>query len=1795
MSDGSVVIEISLDDKKADKQLDAFEKDLAKAGTNAGAALDKAYREAVSDIASQSKRLKDTFVNAFKSMGSAGSNALKASLNFMRELPSNVQAALSKLASTVKTGFVNAAKASITAIKELGTSIKNTAVNIKNGFFSIAKTVQSSIVSAVKVSINVIKSIPSAIKSAGISIKSALVSSLQAAKSAAISFAQTTVKVIRSIPSAAKTAAVAVKDSFVVAYKAAVVAAYMSVKGTISAVKAIPSATKSAALAVSSAMKTAFSAVASAAKTTGTTVKSALKTGFSAVKSGAKAAGQAGISALKGLGNIAKSTGSLIKSGLVSGFNAAKAAAKGAGAGMREALKNSVEKPAEQARFSVLKLAAALGLIAATKNVVGSAIGRVDTIDTATKSLTVLTGSAKDAQLVMTDLTAAIDGTPIALDAVALGAKKMVAAGMKAANVKPVFTAIADAAYGVGNGSESIDQMTDAISALQASGVAYADDINRLVDAGVPAWQILANSTGKSVGEMKKYVSEGSLESTKAIAMLTKGIEEGTTGMAGNTAKMAGLAKTAGNTISGSFANMKTAAVKSLANIAENLKGPIIQALDVAKNTFKQFAAVTASPEFQKKLSDMIQKIKELIPVMVKLAPTILKVVSAMLALQAVSSVYVAFSNIGKMFVPLKNGLFVIATGFMKLAKTIRHPITAIKNLAFAIKYFIVTSGAVIAIVGAVIAVLYGMYAAFKENTANIKGFLSGMFDAVKNSFGKIVDVFKQIVSALKPVGSGFKDVLKYIGVGVWVAFGIVLATVVDIIQVLARIVLVAIKGLQGLYYAIKAAFQALSGDLKGAKKSLEQSKEAFVDAGSAIKDAFNKDNYALTGTVEAFKQMGGEAENTAKKTETSGKKIKETLKLVETTAKQTETTVSKSNQAIDTMLSGGVDQYGNKLSEKTKSFLNAAKDLYGQYQESSKKSQDKYSAAMEKAQDLEGDKRKKAIADANATLVAEIDKNNGTLLTLQADYAKLLKENKWVDGTELTAQQKKFLQQQTADIQAELAKQNQLYVEGNLLKLSNGKTLNEKERSTSIEVQKSLYADRKKAVETGEKELADLKKKKSDATTETEKANYQIQIDEQTKKNKTLAENLQKWASEMNTIIANGGTLNAETFAKGLSEMGNISDEQLSAVWQDFVKVSGSIDNTLAGLGAIMSQRGGEGVQAFVTALQSGDYTTAALNINNDVMNTLSTLPNGMFQNGQSGKDQFIAAIKSGDFQGAGKFLLDGVKLGASPLPGEMNNIGKQGGNANADGLKSTAEANKSAGAELKNNAKNGAFDPNLFKMTGANNASGFNGGILDGKGNAFSAGSGIGNSAKSGAASVDSSGVGSDFASGYAQGIASGGMMVAGAASALANKALAAVQKKQDSHSPSKESKKLGGDFGTGYSLGIADKNKAVTKAANNLVASALGTESQIKKLSSTLKDKISSAIDAGLHSKNKSVGQLKQAKALSSIEGYIGQQTNKLAATAKKRDKVVAQLKAANTKMADLTKQSKEYAASITEKMQSYGSISNVDPENPQSIQAEMQKRLKEIKAFQANVEKLRKKGVSKDIISDILESGVENGSSYAQALAKSDAKTIKAINSTQNQINSASKSMGNTAANAMYSAGINAAKGLINGLNSQKKQLENTAKSIANTITNSVKKALRIHSPSRVAIELGKFFTGGLGNGVLAGAKGAVQSTNKMVDKVVNAASNMTVPAITLPKISAEKALGLKSVDLNRTITVKTIIDNKTKESSNADLIKAIKESGAKPVILNLDGEVLANNSNNRIGSMTDLGLYGGGLL
>lgn len=330
-----------------------------------------------------------------------------------------------------------------------------------------------------------------------------------------------------------------------------------------------------------------------------------IRKGFSAVS---KAASETSSLVSKGLNKIittSSATGSKIGSSLTNAFN--KIGSKAASS------LNNIGKSTEKTISvtdglikKVIGLATAYAGLSQFKDIVGKAIGRIDTIDTATKSLTVLTGSSKKAQIVMDDLAKGIEGTPIALNDVALGAKKMVAAGMEASKVKDVFKSIADAAYGVGNGTESIDQMTDAISSLQSSGVAYSDDINRLVDAGIPAWQMLANMTGKSVGEMKEYVSEGSLESKDAIDMLTKGIQEGTDGIAGSTAKMAGLAKTAGDTISGSLANLRTSFVTTAAKGLTPFKAVFIDVMQAVTDKVKWFRdEVIGSENVQKILTSI--------------------------------------------------------------------------------------------------------------------------------------------------------------------------------------------------------------------------------------------------------------------------------------------------------------------------------------------------------------------------------------------------------------------------------------------------------------------------------------------------------------------------------------------------------------------------------------------------------------------------------------------------------------------------------------------------------------------------------------------------------------------------------------------------------------------------------------------------------------------------------------------------------------------------------------------------------------------------------------------------------------------------------------------------------------------------------------------------------------------------------------------------------------------------------------------------------------------------------------
>mgnify|MGYP001614790968 CR=1 FL=1 len=137
----------------------------------------------------------------------------------------------------------------------------------------------------------------------------------------------------------------------------------------------------------------------------------------------------------------------------------------------------------------------------------------------------------------------------------------------------------------------------------------------------------------------------------------------------------------------------------------------------------------------------------------------------------------------------------------------------------------------------------------------------------------------------------------------------------------------------------------------------------------------------------------------------------------------------------------------------------------------------------------------------------------------------------------------------------------------------------------------------------------------------------------------------------------------------------------------------------------------------------------------------------------------------------------------------------------------------------------------------------------------------------------------------------------------------------------------------------------------------------------------------------------------------------------------------------------------------------------------------------KQFAAMLKDLRKRGVSKDIIKQIADAGIEGGGMETAAAILGGGKSeIKRLNDLQKKINASAKKAGNATADAMFGAGAKAAEGLIAGLEKKQKAIEKAMMKIAKSMEKAIKKALGIKSPSKVMEEVGHFTAEGFAIGM-----------------------------------------------------------------------------------------------------------------
>lgn len=143
-------------------------------------------------------------------------------------------------------------------------------------------------------------------------------------------------------------------------------------------------------------------------------------------------------------------------------------------------------------------------------------------------SFEMLLGSTQRADAFLKQLATFAANTPFELKGLQATAQQMLAFGFSTEQVIPLLTAVGDAA---GGQTEKIERITRALGQIRAKGKISAEEIGQLAEAGIPAWQMLADKIGVSIPEAMKMAEQGTLTAAQGIPALLQGMTEKYGGM----------------------------------------------------------------------------------------------------------------------------------------------------------------------------------------------------------------------------------------------------------------------------------------------------------------------------------------------------------------------------------------------------------------------------------------------------------------------------------------------------------------------------------------------------------------------------------------------------------------------------------------------------------------------------------------------------------------------------------------------------------------------------------------------------------------------------------------------------------------------------------------------------------------------------------------------------------------------------------------------------------------------------------------------------------------------------------------------------------------------------------------------------------------------------------------------------------------------------------------------------------------------------------------------------------------
>lgn len=189
-------------------------------------------------------------------------------------------------------------------------------------------------------------------------------------------------------------------------------------------------------------------------------------------------------------------------------------------------------------------------------------------------AFTQMLGSQEKARQFLKDLEQFAQQTPFEFAELVPAAQRMRALGFGAKEVIPVLRAVGDQVSALGRGQEYIDRITLALGQMKTKGKVSFEEVRQLAEAGVPAFQAIAEKIGISVPEAMKRAEKGAISAAVAVpAILERMVRE--TG---------GLMAKQNASVTGQFSNLKDQTGFLLRDIGNLLAPTALQVIRFAQS-----------------------------------------------------------------------------------------------------------------------------------------------------------------------------------------------------------------------------------------------------------------------------------------------------------------------------------------------------------------------------------------------------------------------------------------------------------------------------------------------------------------------------------------------------------------------------------------------------------------------------------------------------------------------------------------------------------------------------------------------------------------------------------------------------------------------------------------------------------------------------------------------------------------------------------------------------------------------------------------------------------------------------------------------------------------------------------------------------------------------------------------------------------------------------------------------------------------------------------------------------------